>query len=137
MDGMRDVRMGPSQVVVDRRDDGTLYVQQPLTLGGYPRKVTDRLQHWAERTPDHPFMAARIDDGDWRRISYAQMLDSARRIGGALVARRLTAERPMMILSGNDLEHAQLGFGALHVGIAYAPISPAYSLVSSDYAKLR
>ncbi|MEO6378200.1 MAG: feruloyl-CoA synthase, partial [Caulobacteraceae bacterium] len=42
-----------------------------------------------------------------------------------------------MILSGNDLEHAQLGFGALHVGIAYAPISPAYSLVSSDYAKLR
>src|SRR3569833_529254 len=95
VDGMRDVRMGPSQVVVDARPDGTLYVKQPLSLGGYPRKVTARLEHWAERTPSHPFMCARIDDGDWRKISYAEMLDSARRIGGALVARRLSAERPM------------------------------------------
>ena len=137
MDRLRHVRMGPSEVVVDARPDGTLYVQSPYSLGGYPNKVTDRLEHWAARTPNHPFMAARIDDGDWRRISYAEMLDSARRIGGALVARKLSAERPMMILSGNDLEHAQLAFGALHVGIAHAPISPAYSLVSSDYAKLR
>jgi len=134
---MREVRMGPSEVVVDRRPDGTVYVHSPLTLGGYPARVTERLEHWARRTPDHSFMAARIDDGDWRHLSYAQMLDSARRIGGALVARKLSAERPVMILSSGDLEHAQIAFGALHVGIAHAPISPAYSLVSTDFAKLR
>ena len=52
-------------------------------------------------------------------------------------ARGLSAERPLMILSGNDIEHALLQLGALYAGIPYAPISPAYSLISSDHAKLK
>ncbi|MBO0753152.1 MAG: feruloyl-CoA synthase, partial [Bradyrhizobiaceae bacterium] len=47
------------------------------------------------------------------------------------------AERPVMILSGNDIEHALIGLGANYVGIPYAPVSPAYSLVSKDFGKLR
>jgi feruloyl-CoA synthase len=60
-----------------------------------------------------------------------------RRLGQALLGRRLSTERPLAILSGNDLEHALLALAALHVGVAYAPISPAYSLVSRDFGKLR
>ena len=60
-----------------------------------------------------------------------------RRIGAALLTRNLSAERPIVILSGNDLEHALLGLAANYVGIPYAPISPAYSLISSDFGKLR
>ena len=71
------------------------------------------------------------------RITYAQTLDKVRRIGAALLTRNLSAERPIVILSGNDLEHALLGLAANYVGIPYAPISPAYSLISSDFGKLR
>jgi feruloyl-CoA synthase len=77
------------------------------------------------------------DGAGWRTITYAQTLDKVRRIGAALLTRNLSAERPIVILSGNDLEHALLGLAANYVGIPYAPISPAYSLISSDFGKLR
>jgi feruloyl-CoA synthase len=75
--------------------------------------------------------------GDWRHISYAQALASARSIGQALLDRGLNAERPVAILSENDLEHALLALGCLYAGVPYCPVSPAYSTVSQDYDKLR
>src|SRR5581483_10002384 len=73
----------------------------------------------------------------WRTVTYAQALEFARRIGESLLARNLSAERPIVILSGNDIEHALIALGALYVGIPHAPISPAYSLMSGDFARLR
>ena len=60
-----------------------------------------------------------------------------RRIGTALLGRDLSAERPVVILSGNDIEHALIGLAAMYVGIPYAPISPAYALISTDFGKLK
>ena len=71
------------------------------------------------------------------RFTYAAVLSAVRRIGAALLARNLSAERPVAILSGNDVEHALVGLAAMYVGIPYAPISPAYSLMSADFGKLR
>ena len=59
-----------------------------------------------------------------------------RHIASALLARGLSAERPVVILSGNSIDHALLAFGALYAGIPFCPVSPAYSLVSRDYGKL-
>jgi feruloyl-CoA synthase len=81
--------------------------------------------------------AADGSTGDWRHISYAQALDAARSIGQALLDRGLNAERPVVILSENDLEHALLALGCLYAGVPYCPVSPAYSTVSQDYDKLR
>ena len=65
-----------------------------------------------------------------------ELLNSARRIGSALLARDLSAERPVVILSGNSIDHALVAFGAMYAGIPFCPVSPAYSLVSRDYGKL-
>ncbi len=75
--------------------------------------------------------------GDWQHLSYAQALQGARSIGQALLDRGLSAERPVMILSENSLEHALLALGCIYAGIPYCPASPAYSTVSQDYEKLR
>jgi feruloyl-CoA synthase len=132
----RAVRLCAPEVVIDRRADGTLYLNSPHQLDPYADRLTDRLVYWAETAPDRVFMAER--DGDsWRRITYRQTLLEVRRIGEALLKKKLSAERPIVILSGNDLEHALLGLAANYVGIPYAPISPAYSLISSDFGKLR
>jgi feruloyl-CoA synthase len=133
----RDVRLGPNDVILDRRPGGVIYAKSPHPLGPYPTKLTERLDHWAKEAPERTFLAQRGPDGNWRRLSYADAAAQARRIGQALVNRGLSAERPLAVLSANDLEHALIGFGALYAGIPYAPISPAYSLVSSDLAKLR
>lgn len=133
----RDVRLGPNDIILDRRPDGVIYAKSPHPLGPYPTKLTERLDYWAKQAPERTFLAQRGPDGNWRRLSYADASSQARRIGQALVNRGLSPERPIAVLSANDLEHALIGFGALYAGIPYAPISPAYSLVSSDLAKLR
>jgi feruloyl-CoA synthase len=82
-------------------------------------------------------MGQRDGTGNWRTLTYAQFRAAARNVAQALLHRNLSVERPIATLSGNDLEHAILGFAAYYAGIPYAPISTAYSLVSSDFGKLR
>ena len=135
---IRPVKLGPQDVTAEHRADGTILLRSPQPLGAYPDKLTERLEFWAAETPTQIFLAQRDQkNGAWRTITYEQALEFARRIGESLLARNLSAERPIAILSGNDIEHALLALGALYVGIPHAPISPAYSLMSGDFGKLR
>jgi len=133
----RKVSLGPADVRVERDAHGRFLLRHAAPLGACPARLTDRLLRWAREAPERSFVARRGSDGGWRRISYAEALAAARSIGEALLARGLDAERPLMILSENDLEHAMLALAALHAGVPYVPVSPAYSLVSRDYGKLR
>jgi feruloyl-CoA synthase len=134
---LREVRLGPFDLTLDRRPDGTLCARSPHPLGSYPARLTQCLERWATEAPERTFLAKRGPDGVWLRLTYAETLEGVRRIGQALLERELSAERPLAILSGNDLEHALLALAALHVGVPYAPISPAYALLSKDFSKLR
>jgi feruloyl-CoA synthase len=134
---LRAIPFGNPAVTIERRDDGTIYLRPKARLRDYPVRLTDRLHHWANAEPNRVFMAERdASRRGWREITYAQLLASSRHIASALLARGLSAERPIVILSGNSIDHALLAFGALYAGIPFCPVSPAYSLVSRDYGKL-
>ncbi len=138
----RPLRFGVTRVDLRDGPDGVRYVRADQPLQDYAARITDRLLHWAECAPQRSFMAQRVRNpdgtrGDWRHIGYAQALDSARRIGQALLDRGLSTERPVVILSENDLEHALLALGCLYAGVPYCPASPAYATISQDFAKLR
>ncbi|KAA1010940.1 feruloyl-CoA synthase [Paraburkholderia panacisoli] len=120
-----------------RRQGDTWYLQACEALGEHPQRMTQRLESGAQHHPERWLAARRGGDGQWIGLSYASALQSARAIGQALLARGLSAERPVAILSGNDLDHLQLALGAMWAGIPYAAISPAYALASGDYGKLR
>jgi len=107
------------------------------SLREYPERITDRLEHWARLFPDRTLVARRDASGAWRQISYAEMLRRARCVAEALTRRGLTSERPVVVLSGNGLEHLTLALGALWAGIPYVPVSVPYSLLSTDFAKLK
>lgn len=132
----REVAIGHPAVEV-LEVGGILHMRSLETLEPMPERLLDRLVHWAQIRPGHTFIAARDADGQWRRISYAQMLEDVRAIAQSLLASGLGAERPLAILSGNDIEHLQMALGAMYAGIPYCPVSPAYSLLSQDFAKLR
>ena len=132
---LRAISFGNPAVTIDRRDDGTIYLRPKIALGDYPLRITDRLHHWAGAEPNRVFMAERAGGG-WRKITYAQLLASARRIASSLLGRDLSPEKPIVILSGNSIDHALMAFGALYAGIPFCPVSPAYSLISKDYGKL-
>ncbi len=113
------------------------YLRSTEPLQAFPQRLTDRLVSGAQAHPDRILVARRDAHGAWIKITYADMLRRARAIGQALLDLGLSPERPLAILSGNSLEHLQLSFGAMLAGIPFAPLSPAYSLISSDFGKLR
>ncbi|RQQ23739.1 feruloyl-CoA synthase [Burkholderia stagnalis] len=133
----RAVAVAQGDAEIRRDADGTWRLHAREALGAYPDRLTDCLVRGAQAHPDRVLAACRGEDGRWIEITYAQMLERARALGQGLADLGLSAERPLAVLSGNDLEHLQLMFAAMLAGVPYAPISPAYSLVSTDYGKLR
>lgn len=131
------MRFGRLAVAVEEADDGVMLVRSTERLADMARALPDRLAHWANVAPDRVFLAQRrVGNGDWRRVSYGEMWDRVQRIATALIARRLDPGRPIAILSGNSIEHAQIALAAMTIGVPYAPLSPAYALLSQDFAKL-
>ncbi|MEW6690307.1 MAG: feruloyl-CoA synthase [Pseudomonadota bacterium] len=130
------LRFAPAQVKLEKRADGVRLLASPQPLKPYARCVGEWLVQWFEKAPERTFLAERKGEG-WRRLSYRDALADVRRVGQALLNLGLNAERPVAILSDNGIDHALLALGAMHVGVPVAPISPAYSLMSKDFAKLK
>jgi feruloyl-CoA synthase len=133
---LRAISFSDPAVSIDRRADGTIYLRPHQTLADYPARLTDSLYHWAAAAPDRVFIAERDASGGWRKMTYAGLLEVSRHAASALLARGLSAERPIMILSGNSIDHAIVAFGAMLAGVPFCPVSPAYSLISKDFSKL-
>ncbi|HWJ56507.1 MAG TPA: AMP-binding protein, partial [Vicinamibacterales bacterium] len=133
---VRTPRMLPADAIVSRDDRGRLRVRSPHALGPYPKTLTHCLAQWAERAPDRTFLAARRADGFWERLTYRVAFERTRSVAQALLDRGLSVDRPIVILSGNGLEHAVLGLAAMHAGVPYAPIAPSYALASQDHRTL-
>jgi feruloyl-CoA synthase len=134
---VRAVRLRTSGASIEYLPGGVVRVRPDEELGPYPRVLTDRLVLWANSAPDRICFAKRSAGGEWQCLTYAAVLAAVRSIGQGLLERELSAERPIMILSENDLEHALLMLAGQHVGIPTAHVSPVYSLVSSDLARLK
>jgi feruloyl-CoA synthase len=137
MSAALDWEPSPYHADVERRGNGELLLTPRRALGAYPARCMDMLGHWARRTPDAVLVARRGADGEWQRVSYAAALARVRRIASGLLTRGLSVERPVLILSGNSIEHLLLAFGCSWAGIPYSPVSPAYSQAGSDLVKLR
>jgi feruloyl-CoA synthase len=131
-----DTRVLPADVIVERQTDGTIRARSPHALGPYPERLTDRLNDWALEAPDRPFLAARAADGAWRHLTYADAHRRVRSVAQALLTRRLSNDRTVVILSGNSIEHAVVALGAMYCGVPYAPVAPAYSLQVRDRTAL-
>jgi feruloyl-CoA synthase len=134
---VRAVRIAPSEAVVRRGPDGAVYIQASAPLGPYAARITDWLEHWASLAPDRTFLAQREPDHAWRRLTYGDALARVRAIAQALLDRKLSPERPVVILSGNGIDHGLLALAAMYAGVPYAPIAPAYSLQAREYSSLR
>ena len=132
----RAVNLGPHDLDVRPLTGGGFAVRSPHALQPYPRTMTDRLAHWAAERPQNVYLAERAGDG-WRTLTYAAALDATRRIAQALLDRGCSAAAGVAILSENGIDHALLALAAQYAGIPYVPVSPPYSLLSTDFAKLR
>jgi len=136
-DKVRAVNLRKSGATMERRPDGAFIIRPDEALESYPRVLTERLIYWARVASDRALAAKRRAGGPWRILTYSDALKKVRSLGQAFIDRGLSADRPIAILSDNDLEHLLLMFAGQHVGIPTASIAPAYSLISTDFAKLK
>jgi feruloyl-CoA synthase len=126
------------EMSVTSRPDGTTLLETPHRLGDYPRCVGEDLERWARLAPDRLFLQQRDASGQWTGLTYAQALRQVYCIAAWLLKDgRPGPDHPVVVLSDNSIEHALLMLACLHVGIPYSALSPAYSLVSQDHAKLK
>ncbi|HEX7792294.1 MAG TPA: AMP-binding protein, partial [Afipia sp.] len=125
-------------VTAEPHADGTIVLRSDTALRPYARCVGDWLEHWAQEAPERTFLAERSSpDLPWVTLSYAETLRRVRGAGSWILAQEMSAQRPLAVLSDNGIEHAVLALAAMHVGVPVAAISPAYSLMSQDFEKLR
>lgn len=134
---VRDINLGACIAEAQKRADGTILLHNTGTLTPYPEKLTECLDHWAKHAPERLWLAERDSKTSWRELRYGDARRLVRQTATSLLNRELSQERPIVILSGNSIDHALLGMAAQYAGIPYAPVSPAYSLLSSDHGKLK
>jgi feruloyl-CoA synthase len=118
-------------------EDGSLLIRSAEPLADYPVSVVDSVRAWAAADPGHPMVAERAPGGGWRTCGYGEAVAAADAIGQALLDRGLGPGRPLLVLSGNGVDHLLLTLGAMTAGVPVAPVSVAYSLQSHDHARIR
>jgi feruloyl-CoA synthase len=126
------------EIVADRRADGSIWLKSTVALQPAARCVGDWLEHWARHTPDKVFLGERAGPAaPWTSLTYQDARREARSIAAWMLENNLSAAHPLVILSDNSIDHALLALAAMHIGVPVAAISPAYSLISRDFDKLR
>ncbi|MEW6089665.1 MAG: AMP-binding protein [Pseudomonadota bacterium] len=133
----KPLKQKPPKITVKRADDGTFYISSDYPLPAMKRSVPHILEERAALHPDRNFIAERDAAGEWRYITYGEANAKADAVASALLARGLDQSAPLMILSSNSIAHAVMALGAMKAGVPVAPVSVPYSLMSSDFSKLR
>jgi feruloyl-CoA synthase len=120
-------------------EGGHIILKSTVPLKKRPHRMTQRLVHWAKKTPDTVFLGQRspLGAGGWQTLTYAETLKKVKSIAQYLLQTGVSPEKPLAILSENSLEHGLLALAALHIGVPYSPIAPAYSLKSTNFDKLK
>jgi feruloyl-CoA synthase len=125
-------------ITAEQHADGSIWLKSTTPLQPAARCVGDWLEYWARQAPDRIFLGEHSDaDVPWTTLAYREALRQVRSAGAWILSQGMSAQRPLVILSDNSIAHALFALGAMHVGVPVASISPAYSLISKDFDKLK
>ncbi len=123
-------------VAREDRPDGTILLRSNYDLGPTADKSGDWLHRWAEETPERVFIAERSGAG-WREESYRATLQKVQAIAQSLLARGMGPDTPILIMSGNGVDHGLLSLAAQYIGVPTAPVAEQYSLIHGAHGRLR
>ncbi len=133
---VRQVNVASLRATFEHSQHEVVHVRCTDALKEYPQRVTDSLDFWAAHYPERIFLAQRLPNGVWQTMTYSEARGRVRRLAAGLIKEGLSPDNPLMILSGNSIEHALLALAAMYIGIPYAPIAPSYSLGVRTYGAL-
>jgi len=126
---------------IETDDHGVTIMASNMALLPYAPHVGNWLEKWAEQKPDSVFIAERAyltnpSAEGWRALSYGLFRKQVRHLAQAMITAGLSPERPILVLSGNSVDHALVKMAALYVGIPITSLSVAYSMFGGNYERL-
>lgn len=130
-----DARYRPHDVTREDRADGAIILRARAPVGPVARRATDWLEHWAAATPGAVFLAERSGAG-WREVTYAAARDRARALAAGLLDLGLGPDAPLLILSGNSVDHGLLALAAQYIGAPFAPLAEQYALIPAAHGRI-
>jgi feruloyl-CoA synthase len=133
----RPIGYATPDVVREDCADGSIVLRARDPLAAHDPNLARMFRSAVEHAPDRLFIAECDPNGAWAGVTYAQARAKVDALAQALIDRGLSAERPLMVLSGNAVEHGLLTLACYTAGIPVASISVAYSLQSQDHSKLK
>ncbi len=137
----RDPRYVEPRIDVEHRDDGSIILRNPHPLRDTAPNLISPIRQWAQEAPERVWLGKRKPSaegfGEWDLLTYADAEKKVFAIAQALIDRGFGQSTPVMILSGNSIEHALMSYGAILAGAPATPVSPSYSTISTDFEKLR
>ena len=137
----REVPYLPLKLKMDRRPDGTIYLESGLPLKAYPPHMLAPLVKWAAERPDQVWLAERWPEDpaqdSWRRLTYAEGLAAVRRIAAAFLSEGAGPDAPVMILSKNSIDNALVMYAGMWASSPVVPVTPAYATLSQDLVRFR
>ena len=132
----RPIAFAPARASRTTDADGTIRLASAMPLGAYDPSLARTFRGSVEAQPGRTFLQERAGN-EWRKLTYEDARKTVDALAAALIERGLSAERPVMILSANSIEHGLLKLACYTAGVPVAPVSVAYSLQSHDFAKLK
>jgi len=125
----------PQDVLTETREDGSLVLRSSHPMGEVARSTGDWLHAWAEKTPDAVFIAERDGPG-WREVTFKEALEIVRTLGAWLLANGYDKKGPVVIMSGNSVDHGLLALATQYIGMASVPVAEQYSLIPGAHDRL-
>ncbi len=129
------MKFSPHDVEHEERADGSILLRSRLPIGPIARNTGEWLHRWAEATPDNVYLAERAGAG-WRTLRYGELLQQVRAVAASLLGRGLGPDRPIVILSGNGIEHLVLTLAGQYIGVPTVALAEQYSLVPDAASRL-
>lgn len=134
----REVPYLPQKIKVERRADGSVLLDNGQPLKDAPPHMLWPLKHWAAHAPDRTWLAQRDpvnpEKDGWQSVSYSEAWERVQAIAQGFL--NAGTDAPVMILSRNTIDHALVMYGAMLAGLPVVPVTPAYALISQDFARL-
>ena len=125
----------PHDVSSEQRSDETLLLRSNAEMGDVVDTSADWLHRWSVEAPERIFLAERSGAG-WREETYQSTLQKVRAIAASLLARGMGPDTPILIMSGNGVDHGVLTLAAHYVGVPTAPIAEQYALIPAARERL-
>jgi feruloyl-CoA synthase len=134
-------RLAPRQTVRRELGGGAFVLQSPEPLQPGSRCIGEWLEQWARDTPDALAFAEPAGDsantGGWRRLSWGALRRRVGAVAQGLLDLDLPADRPIVVLSDNSLDHLVLLLAGMHVGRAVCTVSSAYCrLAQGEFSRV-